>query len=114
MKELKPCQNDKCPHYGLSGKIGTWCSGSTLKQCKLYQVEKTESAWEMFKRLEKEYRSEENLYFENNQFILKLQKKGWSDGTTISVFEVGQYFLVNYSEQEFIKLMQSIERELEG
>lgn len=88
------------------------------KKCDLWGIKedwwnKRQSAWEMFRRLEQKYRSKENNWFVNNKFIQLLQKRCWSDGTTVLDTECGMYLMYKYSEQEAIEIMQEIEKELE-
>jgi len=89
-KEVKPCLNDMCiknEHSKTGCTEYPYIFSTEFKMtdyCMLYFSEKKESAWEMFKRLNEQY--------------------GYRCEVDV---------LIDRTEQEAIKIMQEIEKELE-
>ena len=104
MNEIKSCKNDTCGHYVSYCTLN--CKGAVwYDSCPKYIIEKSESAWEMFRGLF--IRGLSKLEWEkiNNVLI----KYGYSDDCILAVW------LLNLcSEQEAIKIMLDIEKELKN
>jgi hypothetical protein len=111
MNKLKPCQNDKC--IKQCNQVESGClkdftnKNKTLENCNLYPSEKQESAWEMIRRLEKEYGK---LFFKKlcEYFSVDYNKIHYD----IMKAALKIKLLDNYTEQEAIKIMQKTEKHL--
>ena len=73
--------------------------------------EKPQSAWGMFRELEEKYHDKNTE--SGNRFLNALRKKTYFEGYTCSIFEVGQWLMVKYREQEALKILTKIKGELE-
>ena len=107
MNKLRPCQNKNCVNHDQSVESG--CSDelgkirfSWVEDCPQYQPEPQESAWEMFRRLNRKYK---------HRFIESLSK--WMFSGTSDLHKISGYFLWTSSESSAIRIMAEIEKDLE-
>lgn len=107
-KKLKPCQNTHCICFVVAensciGKI------TSKKICQLYQPNRPESAWEMFRRLE----SKDAFSFHRELYkkLFPDQLFGIPNQYEIHCDLAGKLLLC--SEQEATKMMLEIERDIE-
>ena len=109
-KQIDPCQNKDCIKYHEEyGRYdGTNCSQDILKTTKLrcpkYLSKPKESAWELFRRLKNQY---------GDKFLDSLFNNFVKDTGLIEV-EDETYLLyhLNTDEQEAIKVLKEIQKEL--
>lgn len=104
---MKPCQNDKCVLYERNKNRKDFdyeCKiygDFYIINCELYQSEKQESGWGMFGKLRSDY---------GGRFLAFIQKKR-KYSKYLNCAEI-TYRFIEKSEQEAIKIMQEIEKEL--
>ena len=107
-KELKPCVNDMCPYNNIEhSKTRNCVLAHFYNECKKYIIKKPESAWEMFGRLSDKY---QNKFI--NKIVIYEAKERLKDKTNkfIDGFWIQRY--QSRREQDAIKIMQEIEKEL--
>ncbi len=110
MNEIKSCKNDTCGHYVSYCTLN--CKGAIwYDSCPKYIIEKSESAWEMFRRLFFIYKQ---VFIDKIKGFFGHKIKGFF-GHKIkgkSTWLILPKILIMKSEQEAIKIMLDIEKEL--
>ena len=100
MNKLKSCMNNMCPKYMHEYTSGCCLLPNEIISCSKYITEKPQSAWEIFRSLLQD--------FELKEIVCNIPNKLSGDNYYYQLID----FIERTSDQDAIKIMKKIKKEL--